>query len=249
MRHERPIRACRTSFVLAADKSEHVLAATGVRVSIDGLNCVNPPESEKDKPHFKAALALVQEQPDLQHLPDKLIKFCQEEGIGMMCTYIGVKKSGTICATPVHGYVTASDMVLQPVRADNDCHGRAWHDNVRVKAADGVSWYGQLRLLFEFCGHKLAYVRWYDVVDAPSPDDILSTTYGCVCLKFEEGYDVIPFEALLSREYIVPNYKKKEGELDTYHVSVFKWDRLSVGFKEPEVDEFGNEKEGSAVGN
>ena len=96
--------------------------------------------------------------------------------------------------------------------------------------------------MFEFCGQQLVYIRWYDVVQPP-PGDILSE-YGCVYLKLLDMYDVISLESVLSREFIVPDYRTRKLEggqviFHGYHVSVFKWERSSVGFKADAVDEYG----------
>lgn len=235
LREEKAVRTCETSFVKAANNSQHVLAKGGPIIDIRGLR---KDEDIHTKP-FKKAQAFVKQQPELQWLPDKLEIFWRDLGNIMTTDLIHVKRSGTLCATTS----TEGDHDhLQPIRATPKHNNRPWFDSIRVKGVDGSSWYGEVRMMFEFCGKQLVYVRWYDVVQPPA-GDILSQ-YGCVYLKLLDMYDVVALESVLSREFIVPDYRTSNLQggrvtFDGYHVSVFKWDRASVGFKADAVNEHG----------
>lgn len=237
MREEKAIRTCQTSFVRAAQSSLHVLAKRTLSIDLKGLTSV----AEFDTKEFKAARHLLEKQPDLIWLPAKLDFYCEGANMDRTGSVLHVKKSGTLCATP--DWAEASETVLQTVRATFDCNNRPWYDTIRVQSDNGSSWYAELRLMFEYCGEMLAFVRWYDVVE-PDEGDILSQ-YGCVCLELQNHYDVIPLQSIICREYIVPDFRTRKEEsskvtFGRYHVSAFKWDRLSVGFKEELVDQYGN---------
>jgi len=195
-----------------------------------------------DTKSFRAARDLLEKQPDLKFLPSKLQFYLTSNHLDITDTVLKVKKSGTLCATP--DWADASQAVLQTIRATHDCQNRPWYDSIRVKTEEGDSWFAELRLMFQYGGETLAYVRWYDVLQ-PTSDDILSK-YGCLPLKLLEVYDVIPMDSIVCTEYIVPDFKTRKEHspsqvtFERYHVSVFKWNRLSVGFKEDLVDEYGN---------
>jgi hypothetical protein len=236
VREEKPVRKCETSFVRAANTSQHILAKAGTTIDIRGLHL----DQQIDEKPFKAAQHMLKQQPELQWLPTKLESYWRSQGLSMTNDLICVKLSGTLSATPTSA--EGDHDVLQPIHSTPKHNDRPWFDSVRVRNDDGSSWYGEVRMMFEFCRQQLFYVRWYDVVQPP-PHDILSQ-YGCVYLKLLDMCDVISLESVLSREYIVPDYRtsKLEGGkviFDGYHVSVFKWERSSVGFKADAVDEHG----------
>ncbi len=238
MREERQIRPCKTSFVAAAETCEHALVKKGKKIHVTGLESLN--EANSGSMQFQAARNLLQKQGDLKFLPQKLRDYLQDSALtdsDKQSQVLNVKSSGTLCATPA--WAEEGQTVLQCVRATPDCQNKPWYDSVRVHTEEGTPWYCELRLMFEFAGEKLAYVRWYDVV-TPLPSDILCE-YGCTSLTLSNQYDVIPLESVQCREYIVPDFKTRnqDGSFSRYHVSAFKWDRFSVGFKDDEVDEHG----------
>jgi len=132
---------------------------------------------------------------------------------------------------------------LQSIKASHTFHGKPWFDSVSVLNEENEVWYCQLRLLFQYQGENLAFVQWYDKV-VPKEEDILCQ-YGCISLKKLDSYDVLALETLSCREFVVPNYRSKQVGNDgtawykEYHVSAFKSERSSVGFKQSPVDEFG----------
>ena len=239
MREDKPIRSCKTSFTLAAQSSQHTLAQKSLKIDLNGLSSVINSDMNT---FLLAAQHLLEKQPDLILLPKKLDFYCMTNNLDRTDNVLYVKKSGTLCATP--DWVDESEVVLQSIRATHDCLNRPLYDSIRVQTEEGDSWFAELRLMFEYGGQKLVYVRWYDVLQQ-APDDILSQ-YGCVSLKLTELYGVIPMDTIVCKEYILPDFKTRKEHspskvtFERYHVSVFKWDRLSVGYKEDLVDEYGN---------
>ena len=76
-------------------------------------------------------------------------------------------------------------------------------------------WYAQLRLLFSLGEEKYAFVRWYAAISPPTRDDIL-VQHGCIALEWatdaagQPWYDVVKFENLRARVYIVPDFQRND---------------------------------------
>lgn len=130
----------------------------------------------------------------------------------------------------------ARNCVVQTIRATHDFYSvkgarklNPWHDSVAVQSpVHGVTWYAQLRMLFQWGERCLALVRWYDGVNVP--DNL--TKFGCVRLKWETvgrnnqpRYQVIELDNIIRRVFVVKDYNPV-GNVGCFHVSAFKWDRL-----------------------
>lgn len=160
----------------------------------------------------------------------------------------------------------AKKCVVQTVRAAFDYYSakgdrkqHPWHDSVAVQSPDiDVTWYAQLRLLFQWGDMSLALIRWYEDITAES-EDIL-TGFDCVRVKWEAigsrnspRYQVIELDNILRRVYVVKDYNPT-GEQESFHVSSFKWDRMvpdkrGIDEKEEDVCSDGSESDRSEESN
>ena len=113
-----------------------------------------------------------------------------------------------------------------PVKKSGKLH--PWHDNIAVQSPEpNVEWYSQLRLLFKWGDKNLALVRWYEVMQEP---DIL-TRFDCTRVKWEDvgiqnqpRYQVIELDTVIRRVFVVEDFNPI-GDIDSFHISAFKWDR------------------------
>jgi hypothetical protein len=127
---------------------------------------------------------------------------------------------------------------LQPVTAWYEHYGRPVFDSVLVGNEESEEpWYGQVQLLFSWERQDWALVRWYEL--APSDHDDRLAAAGCTRLtwatvgrKKEPWCQVVPFNSILRKLYVVPDFSSRpvarEGQRAEYvyfHVSVFKWER------------------------
>lgn len=236
-RAEKKIRTFKTSFVNAAESSNHEYQKGSNIVDLTAFYNGRNGEGKE----FIAGTELLRHQPELAEMPQKLNFYCMESGVSMTSKLLHVKGGGTLCSTPTWAHAT--ETVLQSIKAAHTFHGSPWFDSVSVLSEQSEVWYCELRLLFQYQEENLVFVQWYEE-EAPAVGDILCQ-YGCICLKKLQSYDVLPLEAVSRREFIVPDYQTKQvsdaGHVTykKYHVSAFKSDRSSVGFKQDPVDEYG----------
>ena len=234
-----------TAFMLAHQTSAAQLYANGTAISWTRFSEALPQPSAtsaEDK-----TLAMLRVQPELAALPSVLRVYLQDNNIAVPST-ITVVRSGVLSAKVE--WLRDEDH-LQTVHASPDIWKRKWFDSIAIRAggpgaagqqqglqaaaAADQLWYGELRLLFWAGGRQLAFVRWYEVVPMTQriADRGILQTLGCVRLKWETigtgiheraRYDVIDFQDILKRVYVVPDFVTD----NYFHVNPWKWDRGEV---------------------
>ena len=180
--------------------------------------------------HLRKAELLLREQPELKLLPRLLSELLHRplSEIGGVC--IEVVKSGVLASQVQWGGV-----VLQPVHASVALWGGEWFSFVSVLAPGSEQRFAQLRCLFQFDGQAFVLLRWLRRLrpffhDGVQVRNVLRER-GCTHLEWQspamrrEGYAVMRLDVqILSRVYLVPDFKAKDKE--RFYVNVFKWDRM-----------------------
>jgi hypothetical protein len=231
-------RSNSTAFLRAFDSSRHELQASGTRMAWRVWARRASAVTSADARVAAAAKRQLDVQPELKYMPAAMEQYIAEPVHRLSVSPpndIKVVSAGCLAASvPWLAAPKDPQVALQPVRASSECWGGPWFSNVSVDGGGGGTWYAQLRLLFTAGDEKLAFVRWYEVVEGKS--DAL-TKHNCVPLvwatwtgagavgagRAQEWYQVIHVGSIIARQYIVPNFAEGKGH---FHVSPFKWDRM-----------------------
>ncbi len=108
--------------------------------------------------------------------------------------------------------------MVQTVHATHQYHGEPWHDFVAVLGEvststgrkEEVEWYAQLRMLFWWGDQQLSLRQMAagrKRFGARQTHRALRSTAGCKAFRLEsQAYDVIPFDTIRRRVYIVPDF-------------------------------------------
>lgn len=232
-RDTEPSSTYNTCFLRAALSAQHEFQASSTKMYWqDWAGAAGGVSVDRVATTARRTAARLQSQADLARLPAALNKYLSDASITAPST-IRVVDSAVLASTVPW---VPDETVLHPVRAAPMMWKQSWFSDVSVRSpVAGDVWYGQLRLMFWAEGRKLAFVRWYQIVDK---EDVL-TEHGCVALEWETvdvhgprggsrvkvpRYQVILMSDIKARQYIVPDFSKPRDK--GFHVSAFKWDRL-----------------------
>lgn len=235
MNQDEVIQSRKSAYLTAAESGNNTLTKTEL-FTLDTLGKSEIMSSE--------AKSFIQGYSDWDDILHSIKRYCKASALDdEAMPIIKPRSTGVICATVP--WLPSDSNELQTVRATPSFFKRPYFDSVMYGYSHGgrsLRRYGQLRLLFECFNRrtmhceKLVCLKLYKKTNQT---DILSERFGCTHLEFatpahdvsDPGrglYQVIPFDRILRRVYIVPDFSKSTDDKDYFHLSTFKWNRTPI---------------------